>query len=1211
MADNRNLVLQLLITAKDDASAAFGKLFGYLDDNTKVIAGKIREAFSGLFGGGVSGAIEFEAQLDRVAAKGGYTAEEMDDLAGKVRQVGATFGISGTEAAQGMEALAAAGLNATAAINTLPSVLALASAEQISADAAATKLIDSLSIMGLGFDQAGRMADVLAKGANITTSSASQLAEALSEAGGTAKAAGMDLEGTVAALDLLHKNGIKGSEAGTALKAILTALLDPSSKASQELNKLGITSRDLGTVLGALQAKGGEASTAILAFGTEAGPGLRALISEGQTGLENYTGQLRNAEGAAQDAADQMGGNLKAALATLNSAWESLKAALLEPLLAPIAAQVRDLGKAFQEELASEKFKVIQDGIRAFGEAAAKAIGDFIRSFDFSGAMDALANFAKGAKDAFETIGSVGKDVANGVIVAWNAVTAGFRTLGAALLEVAASAVATLANMEEAASKVGLGSAQRAAELRQTAIDLQNQAIALINQATQDGRELQAAFDQMGQSIDTTKTKADALAATPIAPDAQTLEPIKKSIEDYAGILDRAKVSQQAAAAAADDAQRSYLEIGQLYDQGKVSLYAYEEAKRKDAAAQAASKVATENLSQAESDYGVAKLKATQAVINGTDQQLKSEAAIVQSKKQVYDAAQLAIVESEKEVAAILKLKNAQAETAEGELSLARIKGDTQKIAEAALGVAEKELAVAQERRAQQELEQQAYQLASQRIAELTAHKGKLTEEDQKELAALKEKYPQIALLIAQQAEEIRQTDIDIEQKRRLTEQAERMAGPIGQLTRLYAEQAVEHQRAAEASERYHDAQVTEAEGALRLAEIRGDEVGQEQALQKVWAAKIAQAQNLANVRAQEVADTEKAISAKVMEMAADQEWTKADQDAEDQLRATLATKRDAAVASQQHADQLRAEARASEEAAAAAKKEAEAAQAAAEAADQRAAAGKAVTAQWSAANEVLAATGGNMEKLNAAFLDLQENYASNALAADRFNQFAAGTALAADEVAAAYKRQKAGVDDATAALTDFANEGGNVNEMQRLIARYAEEGSAEIGLLDEQDLSNLRSAIEAANNKLREMQQETEDARAELGQLNAELLEAQGADQKAKILREQLDYQERLARIEAQRAEAEALGNKELLGILTKQRAVLEEIHATKLANIQADAEANDSTRRTATTLRDLADSAERAHTATRNLASTDLSGLVKSAEQAKANFEAIRGLM
>jgi len=1237
VADNRNLVLQLLITAKDDASAAFGKLFGYLDDNTKVIAGKIREAFSGLFGGGVSGAIEFEAQLDRVAAKGGYTAQEMAALSGEIRQIGATFGISGTEAAQGMEALAAAGLNATDAIKTLPSVLALASSEQISADAAATKLIDSLSVMGLGFGEAGRMADVLAKGANITTSSASQLAEALSEAGGTARAAGMDLESTVAALDLLHKNGIKGSEAGTALKAILTALLDPSSKASQELTKLGITSRDLGTVLGALQAKGGEASTAILAFGTEAGPGLRALIGEGQTGLEAYTGQLKNADGAASDAAAQMGGNLKMALASLNSAWESLKATLVEPLLEPIARTVRDLAAAFQDTLKDGSIKGVQDLLREFGTGIADSIRKAVDSFDFKGAVQSVNDFAQRAKGSFDGVIAVAQASAGSISVAWNLITAPINALVGSYFKTVSNLYALLAGIEEQASKVGLGTLERAAQLRAKADAALATAADLAKQTEQDVQDLAdgaqktgTAFDGVTAAMQRAREEAEK-AKPPDLGNAQNLEPIRKSLEDYAGMLERAQVAQQTAAAAADEAQHAYLEIGQLYDQGKVSLYAYEEAKRKDAAAQAASKIATENLSQAERDYHVAKLKATQAVIDGTDKEQISQAALVQSKKQVYDAAQLAIEQAGKEGSATLKVAEAQAQTAAGELRLAQAKGDTQKIAEAALGVAQRELAVAQERRAQQALEQQAYQLASQRIAELTAHKGKLTEEDQKELAALKEKYPQIASLIAQQAEELRQTDLDIEKKRLLAEHARILAGPVGELTRLYQEQAKEHQRAADASERYHDAQVTEAEGALKLAEISGDEVAQLKAANAVRDARIAQAQNIAAIRAQEAADTEKAISAKVLEMAADGEWTKTDQEAEDQLRATLAAKQDAAVAAQNHADQLRAEAKASEEAAAAAKENEEADKKEAEAAAERKAMADAynqVLAQWHHRLKALSpaaaeafnahimgarAATEETDSLTAAISKNMDEMARvpGSVLAQGFIGWASQVGAAALEVEQAFLTQKQGVESAIDSLNRFVEEGGNVAEIQRIMTANSGDLEAKFNLLDDQDLSNLRSAIEAANNKLREMQQETADARQELGELNAELLEAQGADQKAALLREQLDYQERLARIEKQRAEAEAMGNRELLGILNDQQAVLEKIHATKLANIQADAEANDSTRRTATTLRELADSAERAHTATRNLASTDLSGLVKSAEQAKANFEAIRGLM
>lgn len=307
MASPSNLILQLLITARDDASAALGKVGEKITDVAKSAL-----AFAGVglsLQEGIQSAADFEEQLGKVAVKGSYTAEQMTQVQAGLEAIAAAAGITGFEAAQGMEVLAAAGLSAADALKTLPQVLALAQIEGLSLDDAATKLSDTLSIMGLGFDQAGRMADVLAKGANITTSSVASLAEALSGVGGQAKAAGLDLEQTVAALDLLHKNGIKGSEAGTALAAILTALLDPSSKASQELNKLGITSRDLGTVLDGLRAAGATSGTAILAFGETAGPGLRALIQQGSAQLTDFTGQLRASEGAAQDAANALDAN--------------------------------------------------------------------------------------------------------------------------------------------------------------------------------------------------------------------------------------------------------------------------------------------------------------------------------------------------------------------------------------------------------------------------------------------------------------------------------------------------------------------------------------------------------------------------------------------------------------------------------------------------------------------------------------------------------------------------------------------------------------------------------------------------------------------------------------------------------------------------------------------------------------------------------------
>ena len=154
--------------------------------------------------------------------------------------------------------------------------------------------------------------------------------------------------------------------------------------------------------------------------------------------------------------------------------------------------------------------------------------------------------------------------------------------------------------------------------------------------------------------------------------------------------------------------------------------------------------------------------------------------------------------------------------------------------------------------------------------------------------------------------------------------------------------------------------------------------------------------------------------------------------------------------------------------------------------------------------------------------------------------------------------------------------------------------------LLDDQDLANLRSEIEAAKKKLEEMQQATEDARTRLAELNAELLEAQGQDEKAKLLRQQLDYETQLAEIEKKRQEAELLGNRDLVAILTQQEQVLRQINDAKVKNIEADQTAehagtqtanswNDATQAIKSTGAALAD----VHDLGQRVAQIDLSGL------------------
>lgn len=547
-----SIVVDLLLKARDLASAPIRGIVAsikFLDSEISVVAGKIRDAFSTAFGGGLDGAIEFEAQLSKVAAKGGFTAAEMEKLKQVATDIGPDLGATGTEAAQGMEALAAAGLNATQVMQALPPVLALAKAEGISMDAAAEKLSDSLATVGLGFDQAARMADVLAKGANLSTTSASALADALATAGGIAKTAGLNLEQTVAALSELANAGIKGEKAGTALQAILTQLINPASQASKELSVLGITSRDLGTVIDQLAARGKDGNAAILAFGETAGPGLRALVAKGSQALADLTGQLGNSTGAAQAAATGINDNLKGALAALGAAWANVKTALFEPVLQPLAQAARDTAEVLKTRLASGALAPVQEAIRTFAATGIQAARDFIAGFDFKAALTALQDLATGAKETFGGIRDAGVQAASVVRIAWNSFTAGMKTIGASLLAVAASAVSNVAAIEEAASKIGLGSLARANELRATATELAAKASELTQSIAHDGEDIRNAFGALTGTADDSaralERVADGQQRIQEGGLAAELTTITRALADYRAMAERADAAAQ------------------------------------------------------------------------------------------------------------------------------------------------------------------------------------------------------------------------------------------------------------------------------------------------------------------------------------------------------------------------------------------------------------------------------------------------------------------------------------------------------------------------------------------------------------------------------------------------------------------------------------------------------------------------------------------
>lgn len=453
--------IQIVINAKDNASAVLGRLEGKIKAVGIAVAG-----YFGIkaFAGGIQGAAEFEAAMSRVKAATDGTAEEMTALTKAAQGAGTSTKYTSVEAAGALENLAKAGLSAGDSIKALPAVLALAQAGDVELGAASEYVTKAVMGMGLAFEDAARVSDVLAKGANATNTSVEGLAQALSYAAPVANTLGMSLESTVAIIGKFADAGIDASRAGTALNSILSQFANPASTFRKELGAAGIVTSNFDEALRQLAAKGPAGAKAINAVGMEAGPALRALLNQGMGALEELTEKLRNAEGSAATAAKTMQDNFSGSVLGLKSVWQSAVEVLNTPVLPVLRKGVDELTAAIR--------RGIEDGtIARFGqtlavgfENALKYFREFAANVNFDAIVLRLQVFASETQATLQRIGQYATNAGESVKLAWGVMTAGTQTvllavygIGTAFAEVASKVMAGVALLRDGLAKVSFG----------------------------------------------------------------------------------------------------------------------------------------------------------------------------------------------------------------------------------------------------------------------------------------------------------------------------------------------------------------------------------------------------------------------------------------------------------------------------------------------------------------------------------------------------------------------------------------------------------------------------------------------------------------------------------------------------------------------------------------------------------------------------------
>lgn len=306
-------------------------------------------------GAAVNTAMEFDTQMSKVGAIAGATGKDLENLRKTAMELGASTSYSASEAAMGMQELAAAGFDANKIIDAMPGILDSAAASGAPIAQVAEVIGSSLNTFGLEASQSTHIADVLAEAANRSALDITDMQYAMKYAGPVASQLGYSLEEVTAAMMVMGNAGIKGEQGGTVMRSAMLRLVKPPKQAAEMIAELGLNITDASgkmlpwsDVIGQLsKATAGmteeqKANALATIFGTEAVSGLMVQVAQGKGTLDDYTKSLENSDGTAKETADVMKDNLAGAVEELGGAMESASISL-GSALAPSIRKVAEV----------------------------------------------------------------------------------------------------------------------------------------------------------------------------------------------------------------------------------------------------------------------------------------------------------------------------------------------------------------------------------------------------------------------------------------------------------------------------------------------------------------------------------------------------------------------------------------------------------------------------------------------------------------------------------------------------------------------------------------------------------------------------------------------------------------------------------------------------------------------------------------------------
>lgn len=272
----------------------------------------------------------FQDQMARVQAVSNATKEEFEEMRKEAERLGATTRYSALEAAKALENLVRNGLKAKDATKALSGVLQLAGSQAIELGEAADIATAAMNGFGKEVTDLNRINDILAATCSNSATNVKELAEGLKVAAPIAKVLNISMEEVCAALGTFANVGIKGSQAGTALRIMLNRLVAVTPKGAEALKKYGLSiseadvkGQNFTKTLEKLAKANMSLADLKAIFGEEASSAAAALTGN-YSGYTQTKTTVENSQGEAARQMEQGQGAYEKAVADLSSAWDTL-----------------------------------------------------------------------------------------------------------------------------------------------------------------------------------------------------------------------------------------------------------------------------------------------------------------------------------------------------------------------------------------------------------------------------------------------------------------------------------------------------------------------------------------------------------------------------------------------------------------------------------------------------------------------------------------------------------------------------------------------------------------------------------------------------------------------------------------------------------------------------------------------------------------------